>query len=266
MKKFAALLIALMLVLSTAAMAETTTFKMGIDPEFPPFSYLGDDGEYTGFDVEIAQLVCDNLGWELVPTPVNWDNKLIQLDAGEVDCIWSGLTIDNIPADEYTLSVPYIDNTQVIVTLADSGITTLADLAGKIVGVQNGTSAQDLLTNGDQAELGATFAEIAAAETYNVCFADLQGGAADAVAIDISIATNLINASDDPSKFAVLEEPIASEQYGICFRKADEDMCLQVQRALTTLVEDGTYMEVAEKYAADGIDASALCLVNEANS
>ena len=265
MKKFAALLIALMLVLSTAAMAETTPFKMGLDPEFPPFTYLGEDGEYTGFDIEIAQLVCDNLGWELVPTPVNWDNKLIQLNAGEVDCIWSGLTIDNIPADEYTLSAPYIDNTQVIVTLADSGITTLADLAGKIVGVQNGTSAQDLLTDGDQAELGATFAQLPARPGADGA-ADLQGGAVDAVAIDISIATNLINASDDPSKFAILEEPIASEQYGICFRKADEDMCLQVQRALTTLVEEGTYLEVAEKYAADGIDTNALCLVNEANS
>ena len=72
---------------------ERTKFVMGIDPEYPPFSYLGDDGEYTGFDVEVCQAVCDYLGWELEIFGVNWDEKLVQLDSMECDCVWSGMTI-----------------------------------------------------------------------------------------------------------------------------------------------------------------------------
>ena len=91
------------------------TFIMGVDPEYPPFSYLGDDGKYTGFDVEIAQAACDLLGWDLQVFGVNWDQKLVQLDAKECDCVWSGMTIlDSMKDAGYVLSKPYYDNTQVI--------------------------------------------------------------------------------------------------------------------------------------------------------
>ena len=259
MKKFAALLIALTLVLSTAAMAETVTFKMGIDPEFPPFSYMGDSGEYEGYDVEMCKAVCDILGWEQEIVPINWDTKLVQLNANEVDCIWSGLTIDVLDPEAYTISMPYINNTQVVVVKADSGIASTADLAGKVVGVQLGTSADILISEGgDQAELGATFADIVRTESYNVAFTELAAGSVDAVAMDSSIAATLIGDSTD---YAVLDETLAAEEYGICFRKADEDMCLQVQRAFATLVEDGTYKSLAEKY---GIDVASLCMLEEA--
>ena len=258
MKKFAALLIAMILVLSTAALAEGTVFKMGIDPEYPPFTYMGDDGEYTGYDVELAQGVCDILGWELEVVPINWDTKLIQLDAGEMDCIWSGLTIDVISPDEYSLSYAYIDSTQVVVTKADSDIASLADLAGKVVGVQLGTSADILISDGgDQADLGATFADIVRTESYNVAFTELSAGSVDAIAIDLSIAQNLIGDSAD---YKVLDETVASEQYGICFRLADAEMRDAVEGAFTQLVENGTYASLAEKY---DVDAASLCLIAE---
>ena len=255
MKKFAALLIALILVLTTAAFAETVT--MGIDPEFPPFSYMDDSGEYTGYDVTLAQGVCDILGWELEVVPINWDTKLIQLDANEVDCIWSGLTIDVISPEEYSLSYAYIDSTQVIVTKADSDIAALADLEGKVVGVQLGTSADILISEGgDQADLGATFADIVRTESYNVAFTELSAGSVDAVAIDLSIATNLIGGSED---YKILEETVASEQYGICFRLADAEMRDAVDGALMQLVEDGTYVSAAEELE---VDTASLCLAN----
>ena len=95
------------------------TFVMGVDPEYPPFSYLGDDGKYTGFDVEIAQAACDLLGWDLQVFGVNWDQKLVQLDAKECDCVWSGMTIlDSMKDAGYVLSKPYYDNTQVIMVKA----------------------------------------------------------------------------------------------------------------------------------------------------
>ena len=98
------------------------TFVMGVDPEYPPFSYLGDDGKYTGFDVEVAQAVCDLLGWKMEIFALNWDQKLTQLDAKECDCIWAGMTIlDSMKEAGYVISEPYYDNTQVLLVKADSG-------------------------------------------------------------------------------------------------------------------------------------------------
>lgn len=260
MKKIVALLVALTLVLCTAAMAEeAVTFKMGIDPEFPPYSYMGESGEYEGYDVEMCKAVCDILGWTQEIVPINWDTKLVQLDANEVDCIWSGLTIDVLDPAAYTISMPYINNTQVVVVKADSGIASTADLAGKTVGVQLGTSADLLISEGgDQAELGATFADIVRTESYNVAFTELAAGSVDAVVMDSSIADTLIGGSAD---YTVLDETLAAEEYGICFRLADTELCAQVEGAFQQLVEDGTYQALAEKY---NVDVASLCLLETA--
>ena len=257
MKKFAAMLIALVLVLSTACFAEEYTFKMGFDAEYPPYTYMGDDGEYTGFDIEMCQGVCDLLGWKVELVPVNWDTKLISLDAGEVDCIWSGLTIDVIDPEAYTLSMAYSNNSQMILTKKSNGISTLADLAGKIVGVQLGTSADILLQN-DQAELAATFGDLQRFENYNTCFTELMAGSIDAIAIDVGVAAAKIAEYGD--EYVMLDESIAAEEYGICFRQGDAEMCAQVEESFMKLVEDGTYLSLAEKY---GLDVNALCLLSK---
>ncbi len=257
MKKMIALVIALILVLSATAFAEEAfTFKMGFDAEYPPYTYMGDDGEYTGFDIEMCKKVCEILGWEIELVPINWDTKLMTLDSGEIDCIWSGLTIDVIDPEAYTLSMAYSDNSQMILTKADSGIETLADLEGKIVGVQLGTSADILLSEGgDAAELGASFGELQRFENYNVCFTELMAGSVDAVAIDIGVAAGKIAEYGD--EYVMLDESFASEKYGICFRKDDAEMCAQVEEAYMQLVEDGTYLALAEEF---GLDTAALCL------
>ncbi len=258
MKKMLALVLAMMMVLATVpAMAGEMVFKMGFDAEYPPYTYMGDDGEYTGFDIEMCQGVCDILGWKMEFVPVNWDTKLISLDAGEVDCIWSGLTIDVISPEDYTLSMAYSNNSQMILTKKSNGIETLSDLAGKIVGVQLGTSADILLQN-DQAELAATFGELQRFENYNTCFTELMAGSIDAIAIDIGVAAGKI--AQYGEEYVMLDESIAAEQYGICFRKADTEMCAQVEEAYMKLVEDGTYLSLAEKY---GLDTNALCLLNK---
>ena len=257
MKKFLAVAIA-MLLLCSVACAEGMTFRMGIDAEYPPYTYMGDDGNYTGFDIEMAQKVCEINGWTLEVVPINWDTKLIQLDANEMDCIWSGLTIDVLDADAYTISMAYSDNSQMILTKADSGITTLADLAGKRVGVQLGTSADITLSEGGDAyELTQTFegGDLYRMENYNVCFTELAAGSIDAIAIDIGVAQGKIDENGDA--YVMLDESFASEKYGICFRKADTELCAQVEAAYMQLVEDGTYVSLAEKY---GLDTNALCL------
>ena len=160
------------------------TFVMGVDPEYPPFSYLGDDGKYTGFDVEIAQAACDLLGWDLQVFGVNWDQKLVQLDAKESDCVWSGMTIlDSMKDAGYVLSKPYYDNTQVIMVKEGSDIKSSADLAGKNVAVQLGTSGESLLSEGgDLEDLAKTFGKLTTCDSFLKCFTELGGGAVETLA------------------------------------------------------------------------------------
>ena len=223
------------------------TFIMGVDPEYPPFSYLGDDGKYTGFDVEIAQAACDLLGWDLQVFGVNWDQKLVQLDANECDCVWSGMTIlDSMKEAGYVLSAPYYDNTQVIMVKEGSDIKSSADLAGKVVAVQLGTSGEALLADGgDLADLKATFAELTTCDSFLKCFTELGGGAVDAVIVDKPVAVSYAEKNEG---FTVLDEGLGAEQYGIAFRSSDAELCEQIEGAVAQLVANGTYAEIAAKY------------------
>ena len=251
MKKILAILLSLIMIISLCACgakkSEAKTFTMGIDPEYPPFSYLGDDGEYTGFDVDICKAACELLGWEFKVFGVNWDDKLIQLDANECDCIWSGMTLlDSMSEAGYVLSAPYFDNTQVIMVKEGSDIKSSADLAGKVVGVQTATSAYDLLQDEEgQKALCDTFASLEVYETYTVAFTALQSGAIDAIAIDVTSGNFLMS---DTEGYKFLDEALGSEQYAIGFRKGDEALCNKVNEALQALVNDGTYAEIGEKY------------------
>ena len=169
------------------------TFKHGFDLDYPPYSYLKDDGSVGGFDVELCQAVCEYLGWGYEAVPFNWDAKDMELNAGSCDCIWSGFTKEG-REDDYTWGITYSNNTQGILVAADSGITSLADLEGKIVGVQTATSAYDMLED-SQADLAATFSELKVYETYTIAYNDLKAGAIDAIAIDMTAGSYLI-ASD----------------------------------------------------------------------
>ena len=252
MKKIFALLLAALLVLSLSAVAfaadkpaDEKTFIMGIDPEYPPFSYLGDDGEYTGFDVEVCQAVCDYLGWKLEIFGVNWDEKLIQLDSMECDCVWSGMTIlDSMKEAGYVISEPYYDNTQVLVVKADSGFSSSEDLAGKIVAVQLGTSGEALL-NGDLADLAASFESVLTCDSFLKCFTELEGGSVDAVFVDMPVAASYVAQHEG---LTIIDEDLGAEQYGIAFRADDAELCAQVEAAVQALVENGTYAEIASKY------------------
>ena len=244
MKKIFAMVLALAMTLGCcAAMADT--FVHGIDPEYPPFSYLGDDGEYTGFDVEIAKAACEIAGLDYEVYGVDWDNKLIQLDAHECDVIWSGMTIlDSMKEAGYVISAPYYDNTQVLVVKKDSGITSSADLAGKLVAVQLGTSGEALL-NGDMADLKDTFENLITCQSFLMCFTELQGGAVDAVFVDMPVATSYVADKED---LVILDEELGAEQYGMAFRADDAELCAKIEAAVQELVANGTYAEIAAKY------------------
>ena len=258
MKKLLALALALCLTLG-AASAFAVEFKMGIDAEYPPFSYLDDNGDYAGFDVEMCKAVCDILGLEQVIVPINWDTKLISLDNKEHDCVWSGMTIlDSMKEAGYVLSFPYYDNTQVVLTKEGNGINSLEDLAGKRVAVQLGTSGETLLADEEgQLALAQTFEGGAPVtmENFNICGTELDAGGVDAVVVDLPVAQNLASRF---ANFVILDETLGSEQYGICFRNGDDTLCKQFEDAIMQLVEDGTYLKLAQKY---GLDENVLCLL-----
>lgn len=223
---------------------DRTTFTVGFDAEFPPYGYMDENGDYTGFDLDLAQEVCDRNGWELVKQPIDWDSKDMELSSGSIDCIWNGFTM-NGREDAYTWSVPYVDNSQVFVVKADAGISTQTDLAGKIVGVQKDSSALAAL-EGDAADLAATFAEMNQYADYNTGFMDLEAGAIDALAVDIGVANYQIASRGDG--YVIMDEKLATEQYGIGFLLGNEELKDQVEKTLLEMADDGTFTKIAEKY------------------
>ena len=134
------------------------TFIVGFDASFPPYGFKDDSGEYVGFDLDLAQEVCDRNNWKLVKQPIDWDSKDAELNSETIDCIWNGFTM-NGREDDYTWSDPYIDNKQVVVVRSDSGIDDFAGLKGKHVEVQTDSSALAAL-EGDQKDLADTFADL----------------------------------------------------------------------------------------------------------
>ena len=233
---------------SVQAGVEDKTLIVGFDAEYPPYGYMDEDGEYTGFDLELAQAVCDMEGWTLEKKPINWDSKDMELNSGSIDCIWNGFTM-NGREDDYTFSEPYVDNSQVIVVAEDSGIEKLTDLAGKTVGVQAASAALDLLQSeeeGGQKELADTFGALNEFADYNTAFTELQAGALDALAIDIGVAKYQLNSRG--KGFKILDETLNTEQYAIGFKKGNDELCDIVNTDLQKLADDGTVEKLAEKY------------------
>lgn len=233
---------------SVQAGIEDKTLIVGFDAEYPPYGYMDENGEYTGFDLELAQAVCDLEGWELEKKPISWDSKDQELDAGSIDCIWNGFTM-NGREDDYTFSMPYVDNSQVIVVAEDSGIEALTDLAGKTVGVQAASAALDLLQSeeeGGQKELADTFAALNQFADYNTAFTELQAGALDALAIDVGVANYQLKSRGEG--FKILDETLNTEQYAVGFKKGNDELCEIINTDLQKLTDDGTVAELAEKY------------------
>lgn len=223
--------------------AAKTTFTVGFDQEFPPMGFVGDDGEYTGFDLELAAEVAKRLGLTFVPQPIAWDSKDMELNSGNIDCIWNGFTITG-REDDYTWTTPYMENDQVFVVTADSGITTWDDLAGKTVEVQTDSSAEKALQ--DYPDLTAKFGALQTTPDYNTAFMDLEMGTVDAIAMDVTVAGYQIGQRD--ADFVILEEPLAAEEYGVGFKLDNEELRDQVQTTLEEMSADGTLKAISEKW------------------
>lgn len=239
--------------------AETGTLIVGFDSAYPPYGYVGDDGEYTGFDLELAQEVAARNDWEVQLEPVDWDAKDTLLDSGAINCIWNGFTMEGREGD-YTFSEPYMLNAQVVVVRADSDIKGLDDLAGKAVITQVDSAAYNVLAGEDaaQAELAASFGSLETIGDYNTAFMQLESGAVDAVACDLSIAAYQLAAK--PDAYVQIDEPLSEEHYAVGFKKGDDATAQKVTETLRAMDEDGFVQELCEKYADQGISYENWCL------
>lgn len=231
---------------TTAEEEKTTdggTLIVGFDQDFPPMGFVGDNGEYTGFDLELAQEVAKRLGLEYKAQPIAWDSKDMELESGNIDCIWNGFTMTG-REDDYTWTEPYMANQQVFVVANDSDINSQADLAGKIVEVQADSSAEAALK--EAPELTATFKELLTTADYNTAFMDLEQGAVDAIAMDVIVAGYQIQQRN--ADFKILDDSLSEEEYGVGFKKGNTELRDKVQSTLEEMAEDGTLQEVSEKW------------------
>ena len=243
-----------------AAGTETTgngkTFTVGFDASFPPYGYQ-ENGEYVGFDLDLAQEVCDRNGWELVKTPIDWDAKNIELNGGSIDCIWNGFTM-NGREEDYTWTPAYINNTQVFAVNKNSGITKAADLAGKNVLVQADSSALAALQDEENTDIKAladSFGSLTPVPDYESALMELEAGSADAVAMDEGVALTKQAQNDN---IVILDDVISQEQYGIAFKKGNDELRDQVWSTLVEMEKDGTVDKIAAKYPS--INTANICI------
>ena len=243
-----------------AAGTETTgngkTFTVGFDASFPPYGYQ-ENGEYVGFDLDLAQEVCDRNGWELVKTPIDWDAKNIELNGVSIDCIWNGFTM-NGREEDYTWTPAYINNTQVFAVNKNSGITKAADLAGKNVLVQADSSALAALQDEENTDIKAladSFGSLTQVPDYESALMELEAGSADAVAMDEGVALTKQAQNDN---IVILDDVISQEQYGIAFKKGNDELRDQVWSTLLEMEKDGTVDKIAAKYPS--INTANICI------
>ncbi len=239
---------------------EQKTFTVGFDAEFPPYGYKNDDGEYVGFDLDLAEEVCKRNGWELIKQPIDWDSKDMELTSGSIDCIWNGFTMDG-REDDYTWSTPYIDNSQVVIVKSDSDINKLSDLKDKIVVVQADSSALAAFTGEDATDenkaLAESFKDLQQVSDYNSAFLNLESDMVQAICMDIGVAGYQIESRGNI--FRMLDEHISSEKYGIGFKKGNTELRNTVQNTLLAMKDDGKFDEIAKKW---GLETS-VCLSSE---
>lgn len=233
----------------TAAAAEGSVktpsgkFTVGFDQEFPPMGFVGDDGQFTGFDLDLAKEVASRLSLEFVPQPINWDAKDMELDSGNIDCIWNGFTMQG-REDDYTWVGPYMANNQVFVVTADSDIASKADLAGKAVEVQKDSSGLAALQG--EAELSASFGSMTEVADYNTALMDLESGACDAVCMDSIVAGYQIKSSGKDMK--ILDDTLSAEEYGIGFKKGEDELAKAVHDTLMAMKDDGTVAKISNDW------------------
>lgn len=219
-------------------------FILGLDDSFPPFGFRNEKNEVVGYDIDLAREVAKRMGKELVCQPINWDTKELELNNNNIDCIWNGLTITEKRQSEMIFTKPYIENAQVVVVKKSSGFTTLADLKGKTIGVQAGSSAQDAINANP--DFKASVKEIVEFADNVTAMNDLEFGKLDGVVMDVTVAN--YNIAQGKAALTCIEESLSPEEYGIAFKKGNIELRDKVQTILEEMAADGTVAKISTKW------------------
>jgi polar amino acid transport system substrate-binding protein len=218
-------------------------FIVGLDDTFAPMGFRDNDGELVGFDVDLAKEVSQRLGVEVRFQPIDWDAKVLELNGGSIDMIWNGLTITDARKEEMLFSNPYIANTQMIMVKAGSDIDVMSDLAGKRVGVQVSSAAEEaVLAN----EVSDDFSELLKYDTYNLALLELENGTIDAVVVDEIMGRYII--SQNPGVYQAATDNFGEEEYGVGFRLESSDIRDTINDVLAEMIEDGTAGEISIRW------------------
>lgn len=218
---------------------------VGLDDAFPPMGFRDDDNNIVGFDIDLAKEVAKRMDVKVKFQPISWAAKEQEIASKNIDCIWNGFGITPEREEALTLSSPYLENPQIYVVLADSGIKTEADLKGKVVAAQNGSTAY--LTIDKNTELRDSFKEFVGVEDNVKALMDLEVGGSDAVAMDTIVARYYM--SKDPNKYSIIEDTtIFDEKVAVGFRKGDNALCEKVEEILKEMKADGTLAQISEKW------------------
>ncbi len=217
---------------------------LGLDATFKPMGFTNENDEMVGFDIDVAEEVCKRMGVELELYSVNWETKEQDLNAGTIDCIWNGLSVSEERKQVMLMSEPYMNNEMVFVVNGSSDITALSDLKDAKIGVQNGSTALEILNASEVvATNGATPVELSTnVEALN----QLELNMVDAVFLDSVVANyEIVSTGKD---YKVLEEGLSSEEYAIGFRKGDQALCDKVTATLKEMVADGTLAKISTEW------------------
>ena len=213
---------------------------------YEPMNYTDENGEFTGFDTEFARAVCEKLGVEPEFVEINWDTKVIELDAKSIDCIWNGMTITDDLKANISVSDPYVKNMQVVV-IKDSNKDTFTDtasLSGANLVAEAGSAGQAAV----EADENLSQANLTTVAKQTDALLEIESGASDAAILDWTLAKSMIGEGTDFADLMMIDgAELSVEEYGIGFRK-DSDLCTEVNKIMAELVEDGTLPALAEKY------------------
>ncbi len=217
-------------------------FVLGLDATFKPMGYTDENDEIVGFDIDVAEEVCARMGVELVKEGINWDTKEQDLNAGRIDCIWNGMSVSPSRAEEMNLSDPYMTNAMVFVVPADSDVENMEQLADKVIGVQNGSTAETILMESD---IASTITEQPMATNIEA-LQQMELGIVDAVFLDSVVANYEIKSSG--KSYKILPDGLEEEEYAIGFRKGDQALRDEVQRILSEMKADGKLGEISTNW------------------
>lgn len=221
---------------------DKSTLTVGFDSSFPPMGFKDTDGEYTGFDLELAVKVAEKLDMELKLQPIDWASKDAELDSGNINVIWNGFTMTGREND-YTFSEPYMENRQVMVVNEDAEYNSLEDLKGKNIELQDGSTAEKALDS--EKEFKDSLGEVLKVPDNLTALNDLEQGSTEAVLMDEIVAKYNINQG---RKFRVIDESLKDEVYAIGFKLGDEELRDELDKAMKELASEGVLKELSEKW------------------